>query len=116
MRVLFYYNTGCNQSHENLLLQIKDGYVNYIYPQNTITLDQRQVNDGKWHYLETRWLQGKVIVTLDYGQLSKELDGDNWAVGNVVRRIYVGGEPRSVGSTSLVLNGLKGCVEVNTFD
>ncbi len=51
-------------------------------------------------------------MTLDYGQHSAEVTGDNWAVGNVVRKIYVGGEPRSVGSTSLVLNGLKGCVEV----
>ena len=54
-----------------------------------------------------------MIVTLDYGQISKELPGDNWAVGNIVRRIYVGGVPRAAGSTSLVLNGLTGCVEVN---
>ena len=96
-------------------MQIKDGYINYIYPQETIALDQRQVNDGKWHYLEARWLQGKVVVTLDYGQLSKEVRGDNWAVGNIVRRIYVGGVPRAAGSTSLVLNGLRGCVEVGNF-
>ena len=54
-----------------------------------------------------------MVVTLDYGQFSKEVRGDNWAVGNIVRRIYVGGVPRTAGSTSLVLNGLKGCVEVS---
>lgn len=91
---------------------MRDGYAQYIYPQGAIALSQRQVNDGRWHYVEARWLQGKIVVTLDYGQLSIEVAGDNWAVGNVVRKVYVGGVPRNAGSTSLVLNGLKGCVEV----
>ena len=48
-------------------MQIVNGFIHYIHPQHTVVLDTVQVNDGKWHYLETRWLTGELIVTLDYG-------------------------------------------------
>ncbi len=97
------------------MFQLINGLVHYIYPRQTIVLDQYAANDGAWHYLEARWLPGKVVVTLDYGQVQKEVSGENWAVSKVVKQVYVGGKPESISNKNIIINGLKGCVKVNTI-
>ena len=47
-----------------------DGYVLYILPEKTVAVEDMKVNDGKWHYFETRWLKQQLVVTLDYGEIT----------------------------------------------
>lgn len=48
-------------------LQLKNGTISYVHPHQTVVFDEVLVNDGAWHYLETRWLPGEILITLDYG-------------------------------------------------
>ena len=90
-----------------------NGYIHFIYPQRSISLDAIKVNDGRWHYLETRWLTGKLLLILDYGQVQLTESIDQWINGKTISRVYIGGILQKVGSTPLVITGLKGCVKVN---
>lgn len=49
--------------------QVVNGYLHYVNPQKTVVVDNMRVNDGNWHYMETRWLHEKLVVTVDYGQI-----------------------------------------------
>ena len=48
--------------------QLRDGFVEYSYKDNSLILDSVRVNDGQWHYIEARWYQSKMELWLDYGQ------------------------------------------------
>ena len=64
-----YSNLQCIFHHFNCA-QLVNGYVHYIHPKKTVILDKVRIHDGKWHYLEIRWLPGKqFLMTLDYGEI-----------------------------------------------
>lgn len=118
--------------------QMVNGYVHFIHPRKTVILDSVQVNDGQWHDLKTQWMTGQRFkITLDHGQaqvrvtpssdhptqwvliMSKPLWfqiedrlGD-WVTGQHVGTVFVGGMKQIIGSNTVVVNGLRGCVKVS---
>ena len=62
-------------------LQLLGGLLHYVDSEQIAVLDTVSVNDGRWHYVETRWAQtGQLIISLDHGlfQVSDALGAD-WA-------------------------------------
>ena len=46
-----------------------NGYITFIHTRKSVSMDQGQVNDGRWHYLEARWKKDNELeLILDYGQ------------------------------------------------
>ncbi len=90
-----------------------NGFIHFIYPERSVSLDDVRVDDGEWHFLETRWLvSGKLVLLLDYDQIQKVESIGSWINGKSISRVYIGGMLQTIGSTPLVINGLKGCVKV----
>ena len=64
-------------------MQLVDGHLHYIDSEQTAVLDSQRVDDGQWHYVETRWAQtGQLIMSLDHG-LSQVSSSCHWTTVSV---------------------------------
>ncbi|XP_046355288.2 cadherin EGF LAG seven-pass G-type receptor 1-like isoform X1 [Haliotis rufescens] len=97
-----------NLSVGQVTIMIEDGFITYNFKATKIVFDFRKVNDGKWHYFESRWFQGRQELTLDYGQLSMEVERASTIKSSVVSMVYVGATRQG---NEPVKNGFHGCVK-----
>lgn len=91
------------------LLQIGDGFIQYNYGNTTVRIIETQVNDGKWHHVEVKWMKGEVWVNLDYGDHEITQRSDDQIVGLYIDKISVGGVEPSDGSN---VKHFIGCIKV----
>ncbi|XP_043190636.1 protocadherin-like wing polarity protein stan isoform X2 [Amphibalanus amphitrite] len=84
-------------------LMLRGGYIEYHYPNDVAALDTVRVNDGQWHHVLVKWMQGEVWINLDYGNHELTQAGDAQLAGLYVDEVIVGGGEGDV-------PGLIGCI------
>ena len=73
-------------------------------------LESEQLNNGKWHFLEIKWMQGEVWISVDYGYYEKTVAVDSSFQGLSVIKVSLGGLEDTRTTDSLV-----GCIKVTNF-
>ncbi|XP_076447464.1 LOW QUALITY PROTEIN: cadherin EGF LAG seven-pass G-type receptor 2-like [Babylonia areolata] len=89
-------------------MQLIDGFIQYTFEDNSVTLDAVKVSDGQWHYIEARWYQGRMELLLDYGQIQKSTLLTRSVSGSDIQIVYVGAYRQGNDPMS---DGLVGCVK-----
>ncbi|KAK6640052.1 hypothetical protein RUM43_008329 [Polyplax serrata] len=92
-------------------MAIKNGYLDYSYNGETITLGQGIINDGLWHHIEVKWMSNDVWLSLDYGQREVTKTFNVKVQGLYVNKILVGGPDESYQSLSSDFGYFDGCIQ-----
>ncbi|KAL5014369.1 hypothetical protein ScPMuIL_008639 [Solemya velum] len=92
---------------------VVDGYVQYNYTNGVqsqvYTLDDVRVDDGQWHYFESRWESStSVLLLLDYGQWKRRETIQSSILSQMITVVYVGAERQGNGP---IINGFIGCIK-----
>ncbi|CAB3374160.1 Hypothetical predicted protein [Cloeon dipterum] len=73
------------------MISISNGLVEYSYNSETVVLTGKEVNDGKWHHVEAKWMMGEIWLSLDYGQYEVTMPVTAKTQGMYVGKIVIGG-------------------------
>ncbi|XP_078595188.1 cadherin EGF LAG seven-pass G-type receptor 2-like isoform X2 [Branchiostoma floridae x Branchiostoma japonicum] len=93
-------------------LELVNGFLQYRFTLETITMTNRRVNDGDWHAVEVRWTDsGELVVDLDYGGSVNSTTIADWISQLRIRKVNVGGLKQGAGSNIVVENGFRGCIQ-----
>ncbi|ESO95836.1 hypothetical protein LOTGIDRAFT_231995 [Lottia gigantea] len=95
-------------SDGDVRILLLNGYIIYIYNGKVVVFDVTKVNDGQWHYFESRWYPGQLQMFLDYGQRKMVVDMPSTVLEKVIQVVYVGGYHTD---NSPIMNYFKGCVK-----
>eukprot|EP00058_Branchiostoma_floridae_P003781 XP_002589269.1 hypothetical protein BRAFLDRAFT_130073 [Branchiostoma floridae] len=93
-------------------LELVNGFLQYRFTLETITMTNRRVNDGDWHAVEVRWTDsGELVVDLDYGGSVNSTTIADWISQLRIRKVNVGGLKQGAGNNIVVENGFRGCIQ-----
>ena len=73
--------------------------------------DAEAVDDGKWHTVELKWMQGELWLNLDYGLHEKTVAVESRLQGLHVDKVSVGGL-ETAGSEPANIIPFIGCIKV----
>ncbi|KAH3819069.1 cadherin EGF LAG seven-pass G-type receptor 1-like isoform X2 [Dreissena polymorpha] len=101
-----------SQDREKVHIEIKKGFIEYTYVNTisqTFRFDSVAVNDGEWHYFETRWLEnGSMVMLLNYGQREKTVKLQSTLIGKKITSVYAGAIRLENSQTG---NHFTGCIQ-----
>ncbi|RWS15474.1 hypothetical protein B4U79_12965 [Dinothrombium tinctorium] len=91
-------------------IDIINSRLRYTFNSESVVINEKIVNDGKWHFLEANWMTNGVWLNLDYGQFEANKDFNNDIRGIYISKVNVGGIELDDESSSKVTNFV-GCIQ-----
>lgn len=91
---------------------MKNGFLDYRYNGEVVSLNQGMVSDGTWHHVEAKWMSNDVWLSLDYGQREVTKAFAAKVQGLYVNKILIGGPDESYLSLNSDFGYFDGCVQV----
>ncbi len=94
-----------------VIIEIVDAIIKYTYNDQSLTIPNAIVNDGKWHDIEANWMINGIWLNLDFGQYeqNKDLEGD--IRGLYIAKVTIGGHETNDDSDELKSPNFVGCIQ-----
>jgi hypothetical protein len=102
---MFICNNNTNDFQNSF--QMSNGKIQLHWQSTIHVLESELLNNGKWHFLEIKWMQGEVWLSVDNGYYEKTVAVDTKLQGLSVIKVSVGGLEGTRTTDSLV-----GCIKV----
>jgi Laminin G domain len=102
---MFICNNNTNDFQNSF--QMSNGKIQLHWQSTIHVLESEPLNNGKWHFLEIKWMQGEVWLSVDNGYYEKTVAVDTKLQGLSVIKVSVGGLEGTRTTDSLV-----GCIKV----
>ena len=86
---------------------MQNGRLLLRWDSGEFALESPPLNDGKWHLVEVKWMQGEIWLNVDYGLYEETAVADTKLQGLYIGKVSVGGLENSSSITPLI-----GCIKV----
>ncbi|XP_070557832.1 cadherin EGF LAG seven-pass G-type receptor 2-like isoform X8 [Ptychodera flava] len=78
-------------------IEIIDGFLQYKFSAEVVTIPDIKVNDGEWHSLVGEWKNDNIVFSLDHGKYTNSINVADFVSGLKVEEVVLGGVPTEDG-------------------